>query len=122
MSIFGRPGTIAFCRPAAWACIVALGVLSLLPKDEMLRTGADGRIEHFIAYAGTMLVAAIGYGARVGLLRLALLLVPYAGVLELLQNFSPGRTPSIFDFLASSAGAIASAILIRIWQRSAAAA
>ena len=39
-----------FFRLAAPACLVLLAILSWLPADEMIRTGMDGRIEHFIAY------------------------------------------------------------------------
>ena len=103
-------------RFAAWACVAALAVLSLLPKEEMVRTGADGRFEHFVAYAGTMLVAGLGYGRQVALARIAVPLIAYAGVLEIGQNFSPGRIPSIVDFAAGAAGVCASALAVRLWR------
>jgi VanZ family protein len=93
-------------RVAAWFCIVLLAVLSWLPGNEMIRTGMDGHIEHFTAYFGTMLVIAMAYGAAVGLRRPTLLLIAYAGILELGQNFSPGRHAAVADFASSSLGAI----------------
>ena len=42
-----------FFRLAAPGCLILLAILSWLPADEMIRTGADGRIEHFIAYIST---------------------------------------------------------------------
>jgi VanZ family protein len=91
--------------------VLVIAVLSLLPADAMVRTGIDGRIEHFIAYAGTMLIAGIGYGMqRGGLLKMAALCA-YAGVLETLQNFSPGRHPSVLDFMASSSGVLVGGLL-----------
>jgi VanZ family protein len=93
-------------RAAAWFCIALLAVLSWLPGEELVRTGFDGHLEHFTAYFGTMLVIAMAYGASLGLPRPTLLLIAYAGVLELGQNFSPGRHPAIADFASSSLGAI----------------
>jgi VanZ family protein len=104
-------------RVAAWACIAALAVLSLLPKEEMVRTGADGRLEHFVAYAGTMLVAGLAYGRQVALVRIVVPLIAYAGVLEIGQNFSPGRVPSVLDFAAGAAGVCAAALAVRLWLR-----
>jgi VanZ family protein len=98
-------------RVAAWFCIVLLAVLSWLPGDEMVRTGIDGHIEHFTAYFGTMLVIAMAYGAEVGLRRPALLLIVYAGILELGQNFSPGRHPAVYDFMSSALGAIVGSLV-----------
>ena len=94
-------------RVGAWACVIALAVLSLLPADEMVRTSLGGHAEHAIAYTGTALLTGLGYPARV--YRSVLLLVAYAGVLELLQHFSPGRHSAIEDWLASSIGIVAGA-------------
>lgn len=89
-------------RIAAWGCVLLLAVLSLLPADEMARTGVDGHIEHAVAYAGTALFMALSYGAAGP----AAGLVAYAGVLEFLQRYSPGRTSAFGDFAASSTGVL----------------
>jgi VanZ family protein len=98
-------------RFLTWVCVLVIAVLSLLPADAMVRTGIDGRIEHFIAYAGTMLIAGFGYGMQRGGSFKMVALCAYAGVLELLQNFSPGRHPSFLDFMASSSGVLAGGLL-----------
>jgi hypothetical protein len=103
-------------RLAAWGCVGALRVLALLPGEEMVRTGLDNRVEHFIAYAGTMLVAGLAYEHWTGLGRVALALVAYAALLELAQNFSPGRHPNLIDFLASSCGVAASFLALWAWR------
>jgi len=90
---------------AAWSCIVALAVLSLVPKGHMLRTGLGGHIEHILAYLGTAAVVASAYGIT-RRLHIVAGLITYAGGLELLQNFSPGRTPAIADFACSSIGVV----------------
>ena len=92
-------------RIAAWGCVALLAVLSLLPAEEMVRTGISGRIEHVVAYAGTAFLAGHGHRAR-GLGRVAAVLVVYAAGLELLQDFSPGRRSAIGDWVASSGGVL----------------
>ncbi len=96
-------------RPASWAAIMLLALLSLLPREEMIRTGAAGWLEHVVAYAGTMLLCAAGYSTRLGLLRPALALVAYAALLELGQHVAPGRSPALTDFAASASGVIVTA-------------
>ncbi len=95
----------AVFRAAAWGCVALLAALSLLPADEMVRTGVSGRVEHAVAYAGTALLAGLGYRAR-GLGRVTTALVAYAAALELLQDLSPGRRSAIGDWLASSGGVL----------------
>jgi VanZ family protein len=42
----------------------------------------------------------------------------YAGILEYLQNFSPGRHPAIEDFAASALGALCGGLAIAfLWRR-----
>jgi hypothetical protein len=80
-----------------------LAVLSLLPAEERVRTRLGGHIEHAIAYVGTALLLGLSYPAW-DWKRIAAALVIYAGILDLLQNFSPGRHPAVLDWLSSSAG------------------
>ena len=40
--------------------------LSLLPAQQMVRTELPGRLEDFVAYAGSAAIAVAGYGARRG--------------------------------------------------------
>ena len=102
---------------AASCCWAALGVLSLLPAEEMVRTGLNGQAEHVMAYAGTGLLSALAW-PRFGRWRVAAALVAYAGALELGQHLSPGRHPAWIDWLASSSGALAGvwcAALVAAW-------
>lgn len=107
----------SLARAATWAAIVLLAVLSLLPRDQMLRTGASGWSEHAVAYAGTMALAALGYGRRHRLVRPCAALIAYAGLLELAQALSPGRSPGVLDFLAGAAGATLAAVIAARIQR-----
>ena len=92
---------------AAWFCVALTAVLSLLPATEMARTGFSGKLEHAIAYAGTALLLCLRYRGPV---RVAASLVTYAVALELLQAVSPGRTPALLDWLASSSGSLIGAV------------
>jgi len=94
----------SLARALAWACVVVIAVLSLVPGEVRPHTGLPGRAEHFIAYAGTGLVFALGY---FGLLQRMLALIGLAiasGAFEVLQNFVPGRSPNFLDALASTSG------------------
>ena len=108
-------------RILTWCCVILLAVLSLLPAQDMVRTGIPGELEHFVAYAGSTTIAMSGYGQRRGTVRIIGSFWLYAGVLEYLQHFSPGRHPSIADFAASALGALfgglTSALLARfLWR------
>jgi VanZ family protein len=105
-------------RVLTWCCVILLAVLSLLPAEEMVRTGLPGRLEHFVAYAGSAPIAMAGYGASRGGLQIIGGFWVYAGILEYLQHFSPGRHPSIADFAASALGALCGGLTFALlWRR-----
>jgi VanZ family protein len=103
-------------RLAAWTCIAAIAALSLAPVGTvaMVRTDLGGHIEHAIAYAGTTFLAAAAYGRW---RRVVAGLLVYAGTLEMLQHFSPGRTPSVVDYLFSAVGVVAGAAALGLLAR-----
>jgi hypothetical protein len=96
---------------------MVLAVLSLTPGKDLLRTdlarlGHGKQIEHFIAYFGAATVIGLAYQTRLTRLALALVLIPYAGLLEIGQMFSPDRVASVVDFAASAAGVAIAALLL----------
>ena len=99
--------------------VILLAVLPSLPAQDMVRTGIPGQLEHSIAYAGSATITVAGYGRR-GTVRIISLFWIYAGVLEYLPHFSPGRHPSIADFAASASevfGGLAAVLLVRrLWR------
>ena len=101
-------------RWLTWACVGVLAVLSLTPGDDMVRTGAPGQFEHFVAYLGTTAVACFGYGRRIGVIQVAALLIGYAGLLEIGQIWVPARHSDVIDFAAGSAG-VAAGVIVRRW-------
>ncbi|HUQ35408.1 MAG TPA: VanZ family protein [Aestuariivirga sp.] len=80
-------------------------VLSLLPAQRRPHSGVAGEYEHCIAYALVGAAFAAGYLTIRARLFAGLVLTASAALLELLQNFIPGRTPELSGFLASSLGA-----------------
>jgi VanZ family protein len=104
-------------RVLTWCCVILLAVLSLLPAEEMVRTGLPGRLEHFVAYAGSAAIAVVGYGASRGGVQMIGGFWVYAAILEYLQHFSPGRHPAIGDFAASAFGALCGGLLIALLRR-----
>ena len=53
-------------RFLTWGSVILLAILSLLPDQQMMRTGLPGRVEHFVAHAGSAAIAVAGYGAARG--------------------------------------------------------
>lgn len=80
-----RPAQASF-RTLTWCCVILLEALSLLPGQDMVRTGISGRLEHFVAYAGSASIAIVGYGGR-GAAQIIALFWICAGILEYLQHF-----------------------------------
>jgi VanZ family protein len=109
--------TMRSIRALTWFCVVLLAVLSLLPAQDMVRTGFPGRVEHIVAYAGSAAIAMAGYGARRGVAQIVAGFWVYAGILEYLQHFSPGRHPAIEDFTASALGALCGGLAIALIRR-----
>lgn len=99
-----RPVLKALGRSAAWTCVAMIAALSLMPAGIVMRTGLGSHVEHAVAYAGTTFLAAAAYR---GWVRVAISMLAYAGALELLQHFSPGRTPSVVDYIFSAIGVVA---------------
>ena len=88
-----------------------------MPAQQMVRTGLPGRLEHFVAYAGSAAIAMAGYGASRGTIQIIGGFWVYAGILEYLQHFSPGRHPAIGDFAASALGALCGGLVIALVRR-----
>ena len=70
-----------------------------------------------MCYAGSAAIAMAGYGASRGVAQIIGGFWVYAGVLEYLQHFSPGRHPAIGDFAASAFGALCGGLVIPLVRR-----
>ena len=105
---------IASCRIGTWCCIILLAVLSLVPAEEMVRTGFPGGFEHFVAYFGSAAIAMAAYGRSRGSIQIIGGFWVYAAMLEYLQRFSPGRHSSIEDFAISAVGALCGGLAVTL--------
>lgn len=96
---------------ALWSSLAVIVILSLVPGEARPHTGAPGEVEHFVAYFGAGLFIAARY--RTPRLRLLFWIgaATLSGVLELFQQFVPGRDPDPFDAFASSSGLTAGLLL-----------
>ena len=93
---------------ATWFCVAMLIVLSLVPGSERPHTGLAGQWEHFMAYAGTGVMATLAYRRALWtVLGLGLL----SSALEILQNLVPGRGPAIMDAVFGTVGGAAGAAI-----------
>ena len=104
-------------RLLTWACVVLLGLLSLLPAQDMVRTGFPSQLEHFAAYAGSGAIAMAAYGLNRGAAWVIGYFWLYAGILEYLQHFSPGRHPALEHFAASAFGALCGGLAVLLLWR-----
>jgi VanZ family protein len=93
--------------------VATVTVLSLLPQQELPKIGVSDKVEHALAYFALAILGSFGFRERRSLLYLFVLLCAMGGVIELLQAFSPGRSPDVVDALADGAG-VAAGVLIAL--------
>lgn len=95
----------SLCIVAGLMGTLTIIVLSLVPGTLRPHTGAGGDAEHWLAYA--MVALSFGLGSRRGqtYLMTGTLMSAGSGLLELAQNFVPGRNAGLAGFIASSLGA-----------------
>jgi VanZ family protein len=110
MDLFARKPVRRWIRIAAAACVVAIAILSLTPREHMVRTSLGGHTEHVIAYLICAWFCLLTCNAWRHRLIIYSLLLAYAGLLEFLQSMVPGRHSGFDDFIFSAAGATAGAL------------
>ena len=104
-------------RFAPWLCVLAIAVLSLVPGGARPHTGLPGQAEHFLAYFLTAVFLSGQKRDLAYLSTLAIGLCAYAGILETLQIWVPGRNAQLIDFAGSSCGALSGIILQAVFLR-----
>lgn len=99
------PTTQWVARILAWACLIAIATLSLVPGELRPHSFLPAVLsDHFVAYAPAGFFLALGYPSSRQRLFAWISLAIASGVFELLQNLVPGRSPSPVDALASTGG------------------
>jgi VanZ family protein len=84
-------------RAFAWAGILTIIVLSVVPAVDRPVTGSGQNFEHFVAYALTASAFALGY--ELSLVRLSICAFLFCGGIELLQALVPTRHARVSDFV-----------------------
>jgi VanZ family protein len=95
--------------------VFLIAYLSLIPQDLEMRTPAPPGVEHAVAYGITAGLLVLSYPVQPIWLIIGSLSV-YSGLMELLQNFSPGRHPGLDGMLWSSTGTIFGGLLVALLQ------
>ena len=90
-------------RVAAAAALALLALVSLLPRDVVVRTGAPGGLEHITAYALTAMSILLSFPTTKWIL-VAVALSVYGAWLELAQKWIPGRTSELVGLLSNCIG------------------
>jgi VanZ family protein len=93
-------GRLFWC--AAWVAVGLLALVTLVPAQERPQSGLSSSLEHLAAYAVT--AAAFSFASATQRWKILLVLSLYAGILEFLQHYAPGRHARFGDFLMSCAG------------------
>jgi VanZ family protein len=111
---FARRTVRRLFRIAFYAAGALVAAASLVPSATLPPASIGDKVEHMIAYAVLGLLGAAS--SERGIMRLILGLAVFGLAIELLQSFSPGRSPDLLDLAADIAGAVVGcglAILLR---------
>jgi VanZ family protein len=103
-------------KAASGVCLLFIVVYSLIPQAERLGTGIPGEIEHVLAYGVTGLLLGLSFRSEKGPLWAAMHLAWIACLLEVLQQWAPGRHPRLSDAVISAAAGVLGAALAA-WLR-----
>ncbi len=100
---------------AGWA--LAITVLSLVPKEHAIQSGASDKLDHLAAYALLSFLAVLGWRKSIRLPVILLVVIAYGALLDGAQMWVPGRNPDWWDVLANSVGGVLGAGLALIANR-----
>jgi VanZ family protein len=92
-------------RTIAWLLVILLTLMSIAPPWLRPSTDLSHNVEHFAALFVTGLTFGLGYGRRP--VMVALILVLFCAVIEIVQLFVPGRHSRLSDFIVDAAAAMA---------------
>jgi VanZ family protein len=90
-------------RVIGWSLAAAIVVLSVVPATSRPETGLPHYFEHFAIFWATGLAFALGYSLTP---LLATILVVFAGGVEILQLFIPGRHARLSDFIVDALASV----------------
>ena len=107
-----RSHLMCVAKIASWALAAAIIILSVVPPSLRPETGVPHGIEHFLIYVVTGFAFGIAYELRYA--DLAILLVLFAGSVEIAQLFVPGRHARLSDFVVDAIAMCAGALAVML--------
>ena len=116
LALSGRPGTVRAWRGLLLVLLVVVTTLALMPAPPPATDLLWDKFNHLAAFSSLAAVAALGFRRR--WLAVALGLLAYGGLIEVLQSLTPSRTVDWVDLLADAAGiglGLAAAALALHW-------
>ncbi len=93
-------------RLVFWCAVIAVGLVSLLPRETLPETGLWDKLEHAAAYAILCVIGVVSYPRKRTHLVLLIGLAMYGPALAWLPSFVPGREASIADVIANTFGVV----------------
>jgi VanZ family protein len=93
-----------FFRWVAWLLVCAIAVFTLAPIQFRPVTAAPVSLERFVAFAAIGAAFCLGYPKR--RLHILVVLIGIVGLLEVAQNYVPGRHGRFLDGLVKASGAL----------------
>lgn len=98
-----------------WLCVAAIVVFSLVSPSLRPVTKLPHNLEHAAVFVVTGFALGLGYPGRIA--HCIVMLIAFAGAVELAQFFAPGRHPRVIDFVVDAAAACAGVALAAIALR-----
>jgi VanZ family protein len=99
-------------RIAAWVLALAIVILSIVPAEFRPQTSMPHQFEHFAIFFATGVAFMCGYSQRA--LKVAIALVVFAGMIEIVQIYVPGRHARLSDFIVDAAALCAGLALASV--------
>lgn len=106
--------TTRLARATAWLLVLFAAVLTLGPQSFRPVTGIGHDPEHVLAFALIGLAFGLGYSNH--RILLAVLAIAVAALMEILQQWVPGRHAYVLDFVINALGACLGLGATALWD------
>jgi VanZ family protein len=103
---------MCLAKIASWTLTATIIILSVVPPSLRPETSLPHGIEHFLIYVVTGFAFGIAYELRYA--PLAILLVLFAGSVEIAQLFVPGRHARLSDFVVDAVAMCVGALAVTL--------
>lgn len=96
-----RTLAVRVARVTAWTLALLILLLSVVPARLRPETDIPHDLEHFVTFFVTGVAFACGYGQKV--VEVAIALIAFSGLIEIVQIYVPGRHARLSDFIVDAA-------------------